>query len=109
MACHEFAILEEAHAKGKRFDEYAPHVYNCISVDDEHIEAVVLKLNDIEFCWHSTDVKGKGLAYCGITLIPPLSLYPFYDTIKNESNLSELAKLTANAIKDNKWMIHFGL
>ena len=54
-------------------------------------------------------VKGKGLAYCGVTLVPPCSLKAFIDVIADNSELSELKKLLENALSNNKWVIHYGL
>jgi len=109
LAKHEFGIMETAPEKGKRYDEYVPLRYNCISVNDDYLEDIVDKFSHIDFYWHTTDIKGKGIAYCGITLIHPDSLTAFSDVIKNEPDLSELYKLTEKAIKENKWIIHFGL
>ncbi len=109
LAKHEFGIMLDTPQKGKRYDEYEPDKYNCISIDDEYIECVDANLTDIDFYWHSLDVKGKGIAYCGITLIPPTSIKLFINAVKDRAGLSELAKLAEKAYSENKWMIHFGL
>lgn len=109
MAKHEFGIMPNAPEKGKRYDEYEPQKYNCICVDDELIENIDRALTDIDFYWHTIDVKGKGLAYCGVTLVPPCSLDAVIDVIKDIPALSELKELTEKAVKENKWIIHFGL
>ena len=77
MAKHEFGIMPEAPRRGERYDRYEPEKYACISVDDDYVEAITERLTAIDFYWHTLSVKGKGLAYCGITLIPPSSLYAF--------------------------------
>ena len=97
MAKHEFGIMKTAPPKGKIYDAYDPQKYNCITVDD------------IDFYWHSLDVPGKGIAYCGITLIPPTSMQSFISVIYNFPELSELKALMQKAYTENKWMIHFGL
>jgi len=74
MAKHEFGIMPVAPQPGKRYDQYGPWKYGCISVDDDYLEGIIEKLTSIDFYWHTLSVKGKGLAYCGITLIPPSSL-----------------------------------
>lgn len=109
MAKHEFGIMEAAPEKGKRYDEYEPHKYNCISVNDDYLENILDEFDNIDFYWHTTDISGKGIAYVGITLIPPESLSAFSDVIKDKSGLSQLYGLTLKAIKENKWIIHFGL
>ena len=101
--------MNNAPEKGKRYDEYEPQKYNCISIDDSIIENVDPELNSIDFYWHTLAVKGKGIAYCGVTLIPPESTQAFIDAIENLSDLSELRDLLEKANKENKWIIHFGL
>lgn len=109
MAKHEFGMMQDAPEQGKRYDEYEPQNYNCISVDDAYLEPIDAKCDHIDFYWHTLDVKGKGLAYCGVTLIPPSSIPPFLDVIKDIPVLSELKALSEKALKEHKWMIHYGL
>ena len=109
LAKHEFGIMQIAPEKGKRYDEYEPQKYDCISVNDDYLEDIVADFNHIDFYWHSLDIKGKGIAYCGVTLIPPDSINAFAEVIEDIYGLSELRKLSKKAIAENKWMIHFGL
>ena len=105
----KFGIMMDAPQQGKRYDEYEPWKYACISVDDAYLEGVVERLTSIDFYWHTLSVKGKGLAYCGVTLVPPCSLKAFIDVIADNSELSELKKLLEKALSNNKWVIHYGL
>ncbi len=109
MAKHEFGIMQVPPEKGKRYDEYEPQKYNCISVDDVYLENIVANFDHIDFYWHTLDVKGMGLAYCGVTLIPPSAIKAFVDVIEDVYGLFELKELSEKAIEENKWMIHFGL
>ena len=109
MANHEFGIMQNAPKSGIRYDEYEPHKYNCISVDDEYVEIIDVNLNDIDFYWHTLDMPAKGIAYTGITLIPPKSLQAFTAVIKDIAELNVLRDLLENAFIENKWVIHFGL
>lgn len=109
MAKHEFGIMQTAPQKGIRYDEYEPQKYNCISVNDDYLEDIVIDFDDIDFFWHTLDVPGKGIAYCGITLIPPSSMQAFISVIENISELSELKVLLQKAYTENKWVIHYGL
>ena len=109
MARHEFGIMQNAPKQGKRYDEYEPQQYSCISVDDDFIHAIDANLHSIDCYWHTLDVKGKGLAYCGITMIPPDALGFFIEIVKGIPPLSELRQLLENALKENIWIIHFGL
>ena len=58
--------MMDAPQQGKRYDEYEPWKYACISVDDAYLEGVAERLTSIDFYWHTLSVKGKGLAYCGV-------------------------------------------
>lgn len=109
MQVHEFGIMKEAPVSGERFDEYEPEKYNCISVDDDDIVPVLEKLNDVQFYWHTTDRPGQGLAYCGITLIPPGSIDRMTEIIRDNVRLSGLLSLLSEAKKENRFVIHFGI
>lgn len=109
MPRHEFGIMQSEPIKGIRFDEYKPEKYNCISIDDDFIEPILSELSDIDFYWHTVDVPGKGLAYLGITLIPPKSLDLIIDRIINITELSLLNELLLKAKVDKKYVIHFGI
>lgn len=109
MAKHEFGIMQNEPERGKWYDEYEPEKYNCISVDDKFLEDIVADFDGVDCYWHTPDVLGKGLAYCGVTLIPPVSLCGFIDVIKDIEALDELRKLSEKALAENKWIIHFGL
>lgn len=109
MARHEFGIMENPPRSHKRYDDYEPEKYNCISVDDEDLEKVAGEFEAIDFYWHTLDVPEKGLAYCGVTLIPPTSLPDFSKILNDNSKLCELKTLAERAFRENKWMIHYGL
>ena len=109
LARHEFGMMQNAPKQGTRYDEYEPQKYKCISVDDDFVEALDANLGDIDFYWHTLDIKGKGLAYCGITLIPPCSIQSFIAAINDIPELSELKQLSEKALNENRWIIHFGL
>ena len=66
-------------------------------------------MNNIDFYWHTLDMPAKGIAYTGITLIPPKSLQAFTAVIKDIAELNVLRDLLENAFIENKWVIHFGL
>ncbi len=109
LARHEFGIMQNAPKLRKRYDEYEPQKYNCISIDDDYVEKIVAKLNNIDFYWHTLDVPAKGIEYTGITLIPPTSMQAFIVVIKDIEELNELKDLLEKALVENKWVIHFGL
>ena len=108
MAKHEFGIMESAPVNGKRYDEYEPKKYNCISVDDDYIKGIDQLLIFDSFC-HTIDIPMKGLNYIGITLIPPKSLDAFLSVIGDGSEYADLRKLLIDAMSRNKYVIHYGL
>jgi hypothetical protein len=65
--------------------------------------------------FHSLERPEFGLAYWGITIIPPESLSMFYDVItsstkyKNSAELNQLASKIIKANDQHKYMIHFGI
>ena len=107
MAMHEFGIVSEIPKAGCRYDEYVPEKYDCISIDDDIVEVFANGLLDVEMHWHTIDVTGKGLAYCGITLIPPTSLGSVIDIIDGFDELRELRELLKQAQQQNLYVIHF--
>ena len=109
MAKHEFGIMESAPVSGKRYDEYEPKKYNCISVDDDYIEGMIDELLIFDSFCHTIDIPMKGLNYIGITLIPPESLEAFLIVIGNGSEYAELKGLLIDAKNRNKYVIHYGL
>ena len=109
MAKHEFGIMMDDPQQGKRYDEYEPRKYACISVADAYLEVVAERLSAIDFYWHTISDKSKGLAYCGVTLVPPCSLKAFIDSIADIPELCELKKLLKKALDRNKWVIHYGI
>ena len=108
MAKHEFEIMESAPVSGKRYDGYEPKKYNCISVDDDYIEAIEQLLIFDSFC-HTIDIPMNGLNYIGITLIPPKSLDEFLTVICDSAEYAELRNLLIEAKGRNKYVIHYGL
>jgi hypothetical protein len=109
MPRHEFGIIQSEPIRGIRFDKYEPEKNNCISINDDFIEPILSELSDIDFYWHTVDIPGKGLAYTGITLIPPGSFDSIIDKIINITELSLLLELLLKAKVDNKYVIHFGI
>ena len=119
MPCnHEFGIIDRL----EDYDEYeySPKKYNCVSVDDDFLSEVwhaglKNKIKNLETFAHNTSRPFKDLAYYGITLIPPKSLKYFLDIIieanlkYKSKELKMLIEKISTAIKENKWMIHYGI
>ncbi len=109
MAKHEFGLMPRAPLAGERYDVYEPYRYHCITVDDEIIEKLCRKTADIKVYWHTLDCPAKGLAYCGITLIPPETAGELLAAADGISQLAALRKLLRQARRQSRFMIHFGI
>ncbi|MGG0668319.1 short-chain dehydrogenase [Lederbergia citrisecunda] len=115
MPCvHEFGIIDHLDAT-YNYEEYNPQKFNCISVDDDIINSIYVHLSVMKTYFHSLNRPENGLAYCGITIIPPDSLQLFYVIVttskffKESGELAELAFIISQAIEKKKWMIHYGI
>ncbi|MBU5677677.1 hypothetical protein KQI88_14745 [Alkaliphilus sp. MSJ-5] len=119
MPCrHEFGIIDCLEEYDE--DKYEPEKYNCVSVDDDFLGEIYHarfknKIKKLETFAHNTNRPFKDLAYYGITLIPPKFLKYFLDIIVEENvkhkskELEMLIEKISTAIKENKWMIHYGI
>lgn len=101
--------MENNPPQGKRFDSYEPEKYSCISVNDDYIAPLLEEISGIEFYWHTVDFKAKGLAYYGITLIPPESTEQLISVLDKNPQLANLKELLTKAKQENKFIIHFGI
>ncbi|MGN1418314.1 MAG: hypothetical protein ACI4W6_03205 [Acutalibacteraceae bacterium] len=109
MPKHEFAMIKQPVQPGVVYDEYEPQKYDCLAFDDEIIEAVSEKTADIDTYWHSVNRPAKGLAYYGITLIPPNSMDGFLKITQEYTELSALSDLLKKAKEQKQFIVHFGI
>lgn len=111
---HEFGIIENFDRR-KDYGFYSPKEYNCISVEDDLINNLSKPLNIMKTYFHSYNRPECGLAYWGVTIIPPESLLLFYDVVVSSVNFKKSDELTSLATKitqardGKKYMIHFGI
>lgn len=115
MPCvHEFGIIDNFEGQ-KNYNVYNPRKYNCISVNDDIIISLNEHLSIMKTYFHSFNRPEHGLAYWGITIIPPESLLLFYDIVTSSSyygkssGLNELALKIIKATEEKKYMIHYGI
>ena len=114
MPRHEFGLIENIE-KEKSYDSYEPEKYNCISIDDDIIQSFVKSMGTMKTYYHNMNRPDFGLAYCGVTIIPPESLIQFQNIIlsskmiRESEEVVELANIISQAINQNKYMIHFGI
>ena len=109
MAKHQFGIMKIPPQKGVRYDEYEPDKYDCIDVDDKIVEILCSQMRGMPTYYHSLDISGENLAYCGITLIPPSTSALVVLLLNNMTDVKALKNLFEKASKENKFVIHFGL
>ena len=111
MAKHDFGIMQNEPMNNERFDICEPEKYHCIQLHDGFIEDILMDLANVPCYWHTLQVPGKGLAYCGITLIPPQSIELFIQILssQHQSEYNDLISLANQAKQENKYIIHFGI
>lgn len=109
MAKHEFGIMTCDPKAQERYDAYEPKKYECIAVDDALIEAIAPEWSGMDTYWHTVDYPAKGLAYCGITLIPPVSVQAMSMRTGEHKDFEPLRELLRQAAAENRFVIHFGL
>lgn len=111
MSKHEFGIMQINPTDKEVFNEYEPSKYNCIIVEDDFIEPILIELQNVDTYWHTIQNKKNGLAYSGITLIPPSSIDMLINilSLKNIVEYDSLIYLLSQAKKYNKYIIHFGI
>ncbi|HDX9579853.1 TPA: short-chain dehydrogenase [Bacillus pseudomycoides] len=115
MPCvHEFGIIDNFDRQ-KKYNDYSPEKYNCISVDDDIINSLNKHLSIMKTYYHSFNRPEFGLDYWGITIIPPESLSLFYDIVTSSTYFKKSAELNAlvskiiKATEEKKYMIHYGV
>ena len=111
MAKHEFAIMRET-PNNERYDSYEPQNYSSlISIDDDYIEILIPSFEGILCYCHTRLIEINNLVYCGITLIPPESAKLFVVVFEgnNMGQYDALIDLFKQAIKQEKYIIHYGL
>lgn len=109
MAKYEFAIMENPPENGRRYDDYNPESYpRLTAVDDDIFEPFMGEFKGTVY-WHTLDMKGEEIAMVGINLIPPESAQILADTIGENKQLTELKNLLFSAVRENKFIILFGL
>ncbi|MEK4386330.1 short-chain dehydrogenase [Solibacillus sp. FSL W7-1464] len=109
---HEFGIIKDITEES--YKSYAPEKSQCISVDDDIITNLIGPLSLMKTYFHSLHRPEYGLAYHGITIIPPESLPTFLDIVlsadeKQCDDLNILGQKIIQAKQENKYMIHYGI
>lgn len=110
MPAHEFGIMGRSPGR-ERYDAYEPEKYCCIRVDDRWIGPLLPQLEAVKCFWHTRACPAQGLAYCGVTLIPPESAPAFCAVLRQAGNrqLKPLIRLLEDAAARGNFVIHFGI
>lgn len=118
MAKHEFGIIYQFE-ENKIYCQYEPEKYNCISVDMQLIDYIIdnnlEKLQKIKTYLSVSSQTFYGLDESGINIIPPESQKSLRDIIIhanskiNSPQLIDLIYKINEAIRDDKYLIHFGI
>ncbi len=109
MMKHEFGMMMADPEPGQLFEEYEPEKYDCIAVDDEYIQTVAEKLAGVSVYWHGLNRPESGLAYHGITLIPPEAIAEVIEVVRYVPEMRRLMELLVVAKRERKFVIHFGV
>lgn len=111
LANHEFGLMQQEPTFNESFNSYESQKYNCIMIDDVLIEPIMGNLQGIDCYWHTRKISKKGLAYSGISLIPPKSIEAFISILSslNKQEYSNLIELAIQAKEKGKYIIHFGI
>ena len=109
MLCHEFGIMDRAPRPGERYDCWEPEKYRCIRVADDDLQPLLEAFRLGKTYWHTLDRPEFGLAYYGVTLIPPERAAAYLEIVLERHKLSALAALFSEAAQEQKYVIHFGI
>lgn len=111
---HKFGITEDINDKSL-YTNYFPELNDCIVVDDDVILEIVKDLAIMKTYYLFLTRPNFGLAYHGITIIPPQSLSFFLEVILSNKKIKRfedtaiLCEMIQQAIKSNKYILHFGI
>lgn len=108
-ATHEFGIIDKID-RTELYIDYKPYEYDCISIKATLADKLIDRLFDLDTFHHTVKKPKKNLCRYGVTLIPPKSLRAFKTAVDSMENsaLKPLSDKIDEAIKKNKYMIHFG-
>lgn len=106
---HAFGRMDQPPEPGRDYGDYNPENYVCAWVEDGLLNLAGEALSGIDVYWDSLDRPRKGLAWCGVTLIPPAGITGLLAAVSGGPDFRELIKLLERAKAENKFIIHFGI
>ena len=114
----EFGIIDDFNEK-ENYMGYAPEKYHCVAIDDDAYMTdwwkALLLIDTLNVYKKGVLQPQKALSRWGTTIIPPSSLPALLDIVTSDrrygwdKNLSALAAVIEEAIKNGKYMIHYGV
>lgn len=110
----EFGIIECVEPE-KDYSAHEPEKYGCIGINDDYLDDWQPELSLMKTYFHSLSRPAFGLARYGVTLIPPESLAALQDIVlsdrktKEDNGLIGLAEVIGRAIRENHFVIHYGI
>ena len=117
MPCvHEFGIMPQDPKPEEEFT-YTPEKYpDMVVVEDDDLNEWSGRHYDelwsIPVYYHELSRPDVGLAWYGITLIPPSAVPAFLELLVNDpekEKFADLAYLMHRAAAQNKFIIHYGI
>lgn len=111
----EFGIIDHIDLQ-KDYSSYEPQKNHCIMLDDDlYMNDWCIATWDMPTYFHQIDRPSCSFARWGVTLIPPTSLPQFLKIVQTTKHnnvhpdLKALKRMIYKAIKENKFIIHFGV
>ena len=106
---HAFGIMNQPPRPGQRYDDYAPERYVCAWAEDDELGEAAEALSGADCYWGTLDRPEKGLAWCGVTLLPPESLPCLLAALEGRPALQAVYRLLRRAEQAHQFVIHFGI
>lgn len=106
---HAFGLMDQPPEPGRDYGDYAPERYVCAWAEDDALQEAAEALSGLECYWHALDRPEKGLAWYGVTLIPPESLPALLSALEDRPGLQPVRRLLAQAERAHQFVIHFGI
>ena len=106
---HAFGLMDRPPEPGRDYGVYDPENYVCAWAEDDALNEAAGAVSGMDCCWGALDRPEKGLAWCGVTLIPPESLPVLLAALEGRTALQAVYRLLQRAEQSHQFVIHFGI
>ena len=106
---HAFGIMDRPPEPGRDYGDYAPERYVCAWAEDDALQEAAEAVSNVDCYWETLDRPSKGLAWYGVTLVPPDSLPALLSALEDRPGLQPVRRLLAQAERAHQFVIHFGI